>query len=154
VIELIRLYLSFLPWLPVLLTPQIEFHPLHALSINFGCPLAPLALGIVAYCWLLGPLQCISLLFHFKLSCFELDFRLIECCLFGSCPSVEQLEIFCLMSRIVFVDFTSRLRQLPLHWDICSTVRPIANCLRGSSPVMEALRAATLICEVGFLGAK
>ena len=32
VIGLVRLdlYLSFLPWLPVLWTPQIEFHPLHA----------------------------------------------------------------------------------------------------------------------------
>ncbi len=29
-----------------------------------------------------------------------------------------------------------------LHWDICSTVRPIANSLRDSWPVMEALRAA------------
>ncbi len=96
VIGLIHLdrYLSFLPWLLVLWTPQIEFHPLHA-QYQFWLPTGFFGSRHRAYCWLLGPLQCISLLFHLKLSCFGLDFRLIELCLFGSCPSVEQLEIFC-----------------------------------------------------------
>ena len=74
----------------------------------------------------------------------------MEFCLFWLLPFRRTTGDFLLSCRIIFVDLTSRLRQLPLHWDICTTVRPIANCLQDSSPVMEAWRAAALICEVGF----
>jgi hypothetical protein len=61
-----------------------------------SCPLASLALGKLPTVGCMEPcsgLACCST-FHF---CFDLGFCLIEHCLFGSCPSIEQLEIFCFL---------------------------------------------------------
>ena len=59
-------------------------------------------------------------------------------------PIRKTIGVFAFAWIILFADSTSRLYWLPFHlgsWDIGLMVRPIANCLRGSSPVMEALRS-------------
>jgi hypothetical protein len=81
--------------------------------------------------------------------CFEFDFRLIELNLFGSCQDLPYRKTVgdFLFSDVdfVFADFKSRLYQLPLHQDICSTIRPSSNRLRSLTPVMEAFRAAHIV---------
>jgi len=89
------LHLSVLPWFPVLETPKksialrmlsyLAAHWLHWLSGK--CPLSAAWNSVVQAC-------CST--FSFLL---RIDFDLLNI-IFGSCPSIEHLEIFCFLIKI------------------------------------------------------
>ena len=107
---------------------------------NLGCPLASLALGILPTVGCLNLYSVLACCSTFSVLASILTSDWLNFFMFGSCPSVEQLEIFCFHVELILL--TSHLDCVSCR---CTGISAdSARLLRGSSPVMEALRAAHL----------